>query len=316
MNESLQLLEKVNWFLKPISDVILYLFTTTGGIIIISILFGLYLVVSVGFALHERKLVHLAARSSYERGHVSIVEKIYIILKEIGRIFGNLFTKIPLLIGLFIFFFFIVGFSNALKTVSDFVNSQQRIKELQTVVKHLDKRHKVAEMEILDQIYSAEERSITTKLKLTYFDYAGTGYPGKPQVITIKGNDIYFDAIVMNFEYSEIVSGNHVNISLPYRVFSNVLPQSKGVKLDINDQNGIPYIFNLDSTEIYGIQSAAFNNRVKEILEYMTDENKAKQAGVRSMYGNAVHTRVWKDALFTIWIEQTGGLVIKQKQAF
>ena len=53
-----------------------------------------------------------------------------------------------------------------------------------------------------------------------------------------------------------------------------------------------------------------------EILEYMNDEDKARQAGIRSFYTTAPNfvKALSKGQTFIIWIEQTGGLVIKQEE--
>ena len=49
----------------------------------------------------------------------------------------------------------------------------------------------------------------------------------------------------------------------------------------------------------------------------MDDERSARLTGiVRSVYGSAVHRRVVPGERFSIWIEQSGGLVIKTPRDF
>ncbi len=316
MDKSLEILQKANWFLQPISDLVLYFFTTSSGITLLIILLVLYIIISLVYSYYSSFLLHQAASSNYERGRIPNAEKVYIFLKEIGKALGNLATKLPMLLAIFIFLFAIVGFSAGIRSMNTFIENEKRIDELQKVVKHLNQRYKVAEVEVVNQAYEPNGITIQSTLKITYFDYADLGINPEPQLVTIKGNDIYFDAIVMNFEYSAIAEGNVKNITIPYRLFSNEIPQSNGIELNIKNESGIPYLFIRKPEELYGISQDRYNQRLNEIVEYMNDEKKARDAGIRTVYGNAVHQQVWKGTKLIIWVEQTGGLVIKQAGAF
>jgi myo-inositol-hexaphosphate 3-phosphohydrolase len=94
------------------------------------------------------------------------------------------------------------------------------------------------------------------------------------------------------------------------------VPQERGVPLAINDENGVPLIFKRDSLKVYGMTPQRYNQRLKEIMEYLTDSEKARLAGIRSVYGNAVHKRVNTGDVLDIWVEQTGGIVIKDVRDF
>jgi hypothetical protein len=50
--------------------------------------------------------------------------------------------------------------------------------------------------------------------------------------------------------------------------------------------------------------------------KFITDKETARKEGVRSAYGNAVHKRVREGQVITVWVEQTGGLVIKETEDF
>ena len=115
---------------------------------------------------------------------------------------------------------------------------------------------------------------------------------------------------------SEISTGTSKNIVLPYRIFSEKMPQEEGISLNLKDENGIPLIFKRGENEIYGMEVEKYTKHIQEIMSYITDEKKAKMAGIRSVYGNAVHKKVRKGETFTIWVEQTGGLVIKKAAQF
>ena len=207
---------------------------------------------------------------------------------------------------------FTVGISNGIETMDQFVQNQEKIRELKSLLKQLDQRYKVAEIEVENYDLVTDK----TTLSLKFYDYASQGFSNDIQQISIEGNDIYFDAIVLNFEYSEIASGQTTNIVLPYRLFSNKVPQEKGISLNLKDKNGIPLVFKRQDKDIYGMEAEKYTEHVQEIMSYITDEKKARKAGIRSVYGNAVHKRVRKDEKLTIWVEQTGGLVIKKAAQF
>ncbi len=311
MQDAQEILTKINWFLKPISDLILYLFTTKAGFWILISAFAAYLILPAIDAVRLRQLVHRAA-SGVGLRRMSLSAKVYMFFKSVTKSLTKIVTNGPVVIIVFILMFFIVGFSSGIQSIDDFVTNQKKIQELKTVLKQLDKRYKVAEMEILNVDFVTSE----TTLQLSFFDYALNEYIKDKQKITIKGNDIYFDAIVMNFEYSQISEGTKRNIVLPYRIFSNLVPSSKGIVLKSKDNEKIPYVFRRADKDIYGMTPEKYNENIKEFAKLLTDEKAAREAGVRSIVGNAVHKKVKKGQKLVIWVEQTGGIVIKEKRSF
>lgn len=317
MEETIQILEKINWFLRPIADAAMYLFTTTSGKIILGICLFLYIIISTSNAVKVRRLFH-SSGSSFGRGSLPFFEKAYIILREIGRIIGNLVTKIPVLLVVFLLLFFIVAFSSKIQSFENILQNQQRIKELRTVVKHLDQSYKVAELKVIDQTTDPETKETKTKIEVQYFDYAGLGISETPQMITFPGKIVYFDAIILNFEYSEIASGTHKNLTIPYKIHSEELSQANGIKLKITDKKGIPYFFHRPEDKIWGISPDEYDQRLVDLVSFIKDEDKAREAGVRNVAGTgeAVSVRLWPNSpVYEVWVEQTGGLVLK-KQSF
>lgn len=316
MNETIALLEKLNWFLEPIADLFIYLFTTTQGLIVFSILLFLYFVFTISNAFWVRRLMSSSGKSGYGPPRLSGVERVYIFFSETGKILSRIIYNFPVLLGIFLFIFLIGGLSAGFSKLNQFIENQERIKELSAVVRQLDRSYKVAEMRVTNVDYSQYPSKITSSLEILYFDYAGIGLSEEKQNITIEGNDIYFDALVLNFDYSEIVAGEQKNITIPYRIFSNVVAQKDGIPLKVKDTLDIPYIFHRNDTDVYNITPEKYNKRIKEIGQFINNPKKARAAGVRSVYGNAVHTKVRKDEVYTIEIEQTGGLVLKKQTQF
>ncbi len=311
MTETLEFLNRLNWFLDPFSNVIIFFFTTTVGISSLLIFLLLYIALAFYDELVPRKLAYKSI-GSYGVNRVPFLEKLYIFIKVIANTFFRVISNVPNLLFVSIFLILIVSLSSGISTIDEFVKNQQRIKELKSIVKQLDKRYKVAEIKVNDYDFQNDK----TNLEIKFYDYAKQGFSNKKQTISIEGNDIYFDAIVLNFEYSEISTGKAKNIVLPYKVFSNKVSQNDGIELNLKDENGIPLIFKRNENEIYGMEVEKFEKRTKEIMTYITDNKKAKLAGIRSVYGNAVHKRLRKGETIIIWVEQTGGLVIKKAAIF
>jgi hypothetical protein len=311
MSETLEFLNRLNWILKPIAKIVVFFFTTKLGFILLLIgLIGIF-VLSIYNQLKLRQLAYAAAKSSPDAS-VPYLERIYIIFRAISKLILKIVSNLPVFLAVFVFLLLVIGVSKGIDGLNSYIQNQQKIKELTSILKQLDQRYKVAEIHVDE--YNI--RSNETKISIDFYDYAKQGFINEKQSVSLKGNDIYFDAVVLNFDYSEITSGTNKNIVLPYRVFSELIPQEQGIPLAIKDENGVPLIFKRDSTEVYGMSGATYNQRLKEIMDYVTQPEKARLAGIRSIYGNAVHKRVNTGDILTIWVEQTGGLVIKNAREF
>jgi len=311
MGNSQELLQQINWFLKPVSDFILYLFTTKTGYILMLLFLILYLAFTVYNAMKIRKLAHEAVSRNLRP---SFFERAYIFFSELIKAFMAIISKLPVLLGILLILFGIVGLSNAFTTIDDYVANQKRIKELQTVAKNLDKSYIVAKLNIEDVDYVNN----LTKLNIYYYDYEKDDYLPNPQHVEIKGHDIYFLNLVMNFDYSEIETGKKINLVMPYMIFSEEVAKDDGIKLQTTDSVGVPYIFHRDDDEIYGIDKADYYARLKEFAEFMSNPEKARKEGIKSFYAAAPHfiNRIKKGQNIVVWVEQTGGLVLKKERLF
>ncbi len=309
MNESLELLGKLNWFLKPISKIILFFFTSKLGFTLLILLIVFFFLILLMNRFRMRGLLNKAAGSQTKllpRDFISIL------IEEVVSIFAKIISNITVLAVVLFLLFAIVGLSTTFSTVETYMQNQKKIKELRQVVKNLNQRYKVAKIEILD--YDAKRNS--TKLKISFYDYAQKGFAKQNQVLSLPGKKIYFLTHVINFDYSLIEAGEAKNIAIPYCIFSEKMKQEDGIMLNVADTSGIPFIFNRNEEDLYGINIDKYNEYMKEIMNYMTDEEVARQAGIRSSYVSAPSfvKVLRKGQTFIIWIEQTGGLVVKQEE--
>ena len=309
MFENAKLLHKINSIFKPIAKFIIFLFTTKTGLFILFLLFLLWIYIRLYNRLKERKLQKEAATGEDK---LSVQELSAIIFDEISGIFTFIFTNISVLLVSLLIMFTIVGISAAFSSVEDYLNKRQQINNLKITLKNLDQSYRVAKVEVIDRDLIND----STTLKVKFYDYAGNDYMPDEQVVKLPGHNIYFLMYLINFKYSLIESGEKVNITLPYLIYSEKQRQDEGIRLKLTDSIGVPYIFHRDSSDIYGISYSDYESSIKEIAELITDPEKARQAGVISQYVAAPHyTRILKKGQsFEIWVEQTRGLVIKQDE--
>ncbi|MBN2443717.1 MAG: hypothetical protein JXJ04_20315 [Spirochaetales bacterium] len=302
------LFEMVKTVVNSLAGLILFFMTPTGIIVFGTIIF-LYFVVTITHLWRSHTLA-LTAAGKETKGVRNTFEKAGLLFIELLKLVGRVVSNLPVLLCVLVIFLLIVGTSQLFNEFDAFMANENRIKEMRTVLKHLDRRYKVADVRVINQ------DSHGTTMNISFYDYADLGTTYATQEVTIKGNDIYVDAIILNFDYSEISEGKAINIAIPYRIFSNEVSQAEGILLDMTDENGIPLLFKRSEEDLYGIDETSYTTRLKEILSFMENKKAARAAGVRSVYGNAVHKRVSQGDFFSIWIEQTGGLVIKQGEEF
>ncbi|MBN2894256.1 MAG: hypothetical protein JXL97_20460 [Bacteroidales bacterium] len=309
MNEAYELLQKINWFLKPVSKFIIFLFTTKLGLTLLLVFFVLVVLLMIYNKLIDRRLVYRAATNENK---IPFKDFVIIILEELSKIITKVVSNITVLVVVLFLMLAIVGLSATFSTVDNFIANQNKIKEMKLVVKNLNQRYKVAKVEILDYDWQTD----STKMKISFFDYAQNGYLPDVQEIALAGHNIYFLTFVLNFDYSLIESGQEKNIAIPYLIFTEKMTQEQGIKLNVKDSSGMPFVFNRQADDLYGISVDTYNERMKEILLFMNDEDKAREAGIRSFYSTAPNfvKALRKGQTFIIWIEQTGGLVIKQEE--
>lgn len=314
MNEALEILKKINWFLEPIADTIWFLFTKPLGQWLLIAGFLAYITLPAFDAVRMRSLAHKAA-SNFGSGRLNFTERIYVFFSAVGRNLAKIVSNAPVLIISLLVLFLVVGISKGITTMDKFVQNRKKIKEMQTVLKQLDTNYKVAEMEVLERDYRAD----STTIQIRFYDSSLHEFIEDEQKLELAGGIIYFDAMILNFEYSEIAENSKRNLVLPYRIFTNSIPQADAVPLKFKDEEGVPYIYKRNNKEVYGMEVERYNNYIDEFVKFLTDKDYARKAGVRNYSGgNAVHTYrpVRKGQTYVIKVEQTGGLVIDLKKDF
>ncbi|GAB1484462.1 hypothetical protein MASR2M78_32800 [Treponema sp.] len=296
----------VNELLKNLSSFLIFVFTSKLGLLSLLAVLLVSLFIRLYRDPHAASLAERAAGS-----HLRPLEAFLCIIDSTGRILARFLVSLPTLFILALSLSAFIAAGSALARIEEAANAAQRIQELRTLVKNLDRSIKVADIRVL----SSDERG--TRLSLDYFDPSGKQGAGESQVLSIRGTDIYFDSIVLNFEYSELSDGKQVNIAIPYRIFSDEIAQNEGIALGAFDAEGIPYAFHRSDEDIYGLSPAIYHQRLTELMALIHTDESARSAGiVRSLYGSAVHKKVSAGDRLEVRIEQTGGLTVKEKFSF
>jgi hypothetical protein len=291
---------------KKVSAAILFFVSTPVGYIIDGSILLILIIFSLARALRRERLLALAAGTTFGPG-----QRFFVCIDALGRLFAGLIANLPVLLMTAMLALSVVAIGETIRKVEASMEAASRIKELQAVLRNLERSLKVAEIRVLST------QNDRTTFEITYFDPANQQSIAETRTISIDGRDIYIDAIVLNFDYSEIAAGRRVNIAIPYRVFSDQVPQMSGISLGGLDSKGIPYMFHRADEDIYGIAPLVYQERLKELMQLISSDASARPAGiVRSFYGSALHKRVNSGDRYELRIEQTGGLTLRERFPF
>lgn len=293
-------------FTKRISSILLFLFTTRWGLLSVALIVVLALTLKVALAVRSASLAERAAGSSL--GPLGAFAAAF---DAAAGVVARLVTQLPTLAFLAVAALTIAAMGQMMSRVEEAAAAAQRIRELRAVVRNLERSVKVAEVRVISRTASR------TRLSFAYFDPSSPNSPVGTKELEIAGSDIYFDAVVLNFGYSEIEEGRRTNLAIPYRVFSDEVPQAEGIPLGAFDESGVPYAFHRADEEIYGLEPAVYRKRLAELMEIAkTDAASRKEGIVRSLYGSALHKRVSVGDVLELRVEGTGGMTLKERFPF
>jgi hypothetical protein len=193
------------------------------------------------------------------------------------------------------------------------LQANERIKELQTIVKNLSRSETVAKV-TLKSVKSIPGRKTPVRLYSVEV-LSAAGETVSTQNVELEGSEFVIDCININFDYSQIASGEKSNLAYPYRVYSELVPAAEGIPLEcMFNEDGIPFIFCLEQDEIYGIKEDAFYSRLAELMGVIGDDDLSREMGIRSTVGNAPRLRMNVGDVYFIDVEQTGGISAYKKQ--
>jgi hypothetical protein len=301
--------ERLNAFksiLFALSDAAVFLFTKPLGILLLGFCLLLAAAARLWTALSNRRLAAMAAGEGF-----GLAAAAGAALRELAGLGVKAAGALPALAGLGAALVLLVGIADATRSVDDYVAGRKKLEELTATVLNVERRYKAVEARI------DEAGAGRIKATLSFFDYRNPSAAARTQTIDIAGKELFIDAIVCNFDYSAISAGKTVNLAIPFKVFSDEVPEAEGVALSLVDEKGVPIMYRRSPDELYGISPTAYDARLAELMDSMRTDQAARGAGiVRSLYGDAVHRGVKTGDDFTLWVEQSGGLSVKDGDSF
>ncbi len=165
---------------------------------------------------------------------------------------------------------------------------------------------RAAEVIVLAQNRDADGRLWT---KLRFMEYAADGTPLEPQTFTVPGDEVYFDALVMQFKPERVKEGKAKSLYLFRRVFTDKTRPDMGAKIvELDPDAGPPK--NYQSQEIPRKPQEEVWAQFRRCL---ADKEYAKKLGVRAIFGQATYKTLRKGYLYVLTIQDNGGLIIEEK---
>ena len=288
------------------ADAVVFLLTTSLGWAVLGAVLLLGFALRLAAALRDRSLACEAAGRRLGAGQVLALS-----FRELYGSLASAATALPTIALVLVGSVLLVGVADSVRKLDEISENRARISELSAVVRNLERRYRVADARVLD----ADGR--TARLSLAFYDSRVPGKPVRTQEVSIEGSEVFVDALVLDFAYSEIESGRRVNLVLPYRVYGDRQAPADAVELALLDESGVPLLYRRAEAEIYGIDPESYDERLEELMTLLEDGQARRRAGiVRSVFGAAVRRKVRPGDVFTIWSEQSGGLTIKGEGGF
>lgn len=287
-----------------ISGILKWLFSTKLGIFALLLPVLLFIFLKIWNSIRSRKLACQAASKPFR-----FAEGLGIFFNELYSVILGIVSVFPVIVAVLAIGISIIAISDTVEELDKIRKDAIRIRELSVVLKNMESRYRLMSIEIKKAEYDR------TDMLISFYDYSGKVL--EKQELSIIGNDIYIDSIICNFDYAEIAEGRRINLAIPYSIFSDRIAQKDGISLASMDKNGVPWQYHRMDADIYGIAPDAYRERLQELMQIINDEKLARLNGiVRSIYGSAVHKKVKSGERFTIWVEQSGGLTIKESGSF
>jgi hypothetical protein len=187
------------------------------------------------------------------------------------------------------------------ETIGRLEQEKQRLQAYLKILEHVDRK---ARVEVLTQARD-QQGNLQTTIRFTETDASGKPITVSRE-LTLPGQDVYFDTLVIKFEDHFIEEGDPLKghaLLLFRRIFSSTMRPEDGIVID---REGQP-------PQVYAGQQAptAFEQELwKRFWELANDEKLAKEHGVRAIHGDAPYVRLEPDRVYEVLLRSTGEVVI------
>jgi hypothetical protein len=182
------------------------------------------------------------------------------------------------------------------------VELEQERTELQRVISRLKDERRVAQIEVVDQTWSSDNRVASTTIE--FVALGREGEVGRAKRIMIPGDVCYVDALVIRFLDEYVEKGDALrghSLHLFRRIFGEDQRPLEGYPLD--EPGMIPDAYRSRD------EPSQFERRLwQRFWEYAGDPSMAREAGVRLAQGEAAYQRLRMGQRWKIATRADGGL--------
>lgn len=193
----------------------------------------------------------------------------------------------------------------------DYRVRQREMETLRMMVARLESERRVAQIFIESQHRDAADGVLVTELRFAEVDERGM--PPEEKRIRVRGEEVYFDALVIKFERDFVKQGDPLrgrSLYLFRRVFGSSERPEDGAPLDEACRDGIPAAYRTSK------RATAFEKRLWErFWDLASDADAAAREGVRVAQVEAVGMRPRPGQRYSLVLEQASGLNLKPMSA-
>ncbi|HRV82058.1 MAG TPA: hypothetical protein P5218_11500 [Planctomycetota bacterium] len=186
--------------------------------------------------------------------------------------------------------------------------SEAKRRELELSNHLLKIDHRVARIQVVEQGPDPEnpEHELTT-IRFQELDEAGAPID-EGQLITVEGNKVYLETLVIKFEDQYIEGGDFLrgsSVCLFKRVFGEEQKPSEGHPIDSKGVHPHPYANSGD-----GADDLYYAELWQRFWDYANDPELAEAKGVRTMHGEAPFVQTKPGKVYRVELRASGGLSI------
>lgn len=179
---------------------------------------------------------------------------------------------------------------------------ERELAELKLYADRIKASHRVAQVNVIDQRIDASDTPVTT---LRWQQIGPDGTLGPPEVFDVLGKQVYFEAMVLKFDY-DLIGGaaedRETNLALFRRAFGDYQAPRAGVPLDQTAPS-----FAQASPSQLALQKTIWDR----FLSFTNDDDLAKQYGVRVAQFEAPSVKMTPGQIWEVSIDAAGGLNLK-----
>ena len=216
-------------------------------------------------------------------------------LRSLGKMFGLTFLLLATTVG-------VVYYQHATSTERKVHKLEDEKRELEQVVSRLSSDRRVADVLVSRQEKNADGVLETT---LLFVEYDKSGQPLPAKSFTIEGDTAHIDAMVIKFEHDYVAKNDPLrghSIALFTKIYSDRQPPVQAAMIDTPGK--IPDVYRGASAQVSAFEIDLW----KDFWKLYEDEGYRQSKGIRALGGHGVWGPFKPDRLYTLTIENDGGL--------